>query len=183
MRCRGERGQAAIVVAVLLSIFLLGAVGLAVDAGNLYFHRQMAQAAADAAAISAMMSMFQGTNIEGKPGYFPVGGGFTCDAYPSSIPCKYVTYHQFAADEHIKVEFPSGNSQVRVIVSRDVPLSFIRLIGVGPNQEVAATATAAVVQEKNPIPIVVLHPNKKQALTMNGTGAEIRICGGPLRSI
>jgi len=35
---------------VAMSILLIGALGLAIDGGQMYAHRQMAQAAADAAA-------------------------------------------------------------------------------------------------------------------------------------
>ena len=62
MRRKGESGQALVLVAAALGIFLLGAVGLAVDVGQLYAHRQMAQNAADAAAEAGILSMFNGSN-------------------------------------------------------------------------------------------------------------------------
>ena len=43
-------GQAVILLLLALGIFLLGAVGWAVESSLYYTHRQMAQAAADAAA-------------------------------------------------------------------------------------------------------------------------------------
>ena len=47
---KNEEGQALILLMVALSIFLLGAVGIGVDAGHLYAQKQLAQNAADAAA-------------------------------------------------------------------------------------------------------------------------------------
>ena len=43
--------------------FLIGALGLAIDGAQLYGHRQMAQAAADAAAQAGILSIFDGTNV------------------------------------------------------------------------------------------------------------------------
>src|SRR6185312_2913536 len=58
MRNREEEGQAIVLVALAMSIFLIGAVGLAVDGSHIYSQRQMAQTAADSAAIGGMMSIF-----------------------------------------------------------------------------------------------------------------------------
>src|ERR1700739_1304708 len=56
-----EKGQALLLVVVALGVFLLGAIGLALDGAQLYAHRQMAQAAADAAAQAGLFSIFAGT--------------------------------------------------------------------------------------------------------------------------
>jgi Flp pilus assembly protein TadG len=48
-------------VVLALGIFLLAAIGLGIDGSRLYAERQMAQAAADATAQAAMMSIFDGT--------------------------------------------------------------------------------------------------------------------------
>ena len=58
-----EDGQAVILVVVAMSVLLIGALGLAIDGGQMYAQRQMAQAAADAAAQAGIMSIFTGTNI------------------------------------------------------------------------------------------------------------------------
>ena len=60
MREKGEEGQAVVLVALAMGVFLLGAVGLAVDGSHLYSQRQMAQSAADSAAIAGIMSIFDG---------------------------------------------------------------------------------------------------------------------------
>ena len=44
---KGEEGQAVILAAVAMSIFLIGAIGLGVDGSHLYAQRQMAQTAAE----------------------------------------------------------------------------------------------------------------------------------------
>jgi Flp pilus assembly protein TadG len=78
-RVKDEDGQAIVLVALAMSLFLLAAVGLAVDGSTLYTHRQMAQAAADAAAQAGIMSIFDGTNtLTGNAAAFTAGTAFTC---------------------------------------------------------------------------------------------------------
>jgi hypothetical protein len=48
-----DQGQAAMVIAIFLGIFLLGFVALGLDVGYLFHEKRMAQAAADAAAVAA----------------------------------------------------------------------------------------------------------------------------------
>ena len=57
VRRKRETGQAAILLVLAMSVFLLGAVGLAIDGSHLYAERQMAQAAADAAAGAARVAI------------------------------------------------------------------------------------------------------------------------------
>src|SRR5438067_6972053 len=54
---RTERGQAIIYVVLMLGLFLLAAIGFAVDLGNMWFHRQAAQTAADSACVAGAMDM------------------------------------------------------------------------------------------------------------------------------
>ena len=67
-----EHGQSVLLLVVATSIFLIAALGLAIDGGQMYAQRQMAQAAADAAAQAGMMSIFRGTNATAT---FPFGTG------------------------------------------------------------------------------------------------------------
>jgi uncharacterized membrane protein len=69
-----RRGQAILLLVTAAGPVLAGAMGLAIDVAQLYFQRQMAQAAADAAAVSGMMSIFQGTNTASNTGNFSTSG-------------------------------------------------------------------------------------------------------------
>src|SRR5690348_15322843 len=137
-----RRGQALILVVVAVGLVMAGALGFAVDTGTLYFHRQMAQGAADAAAMAGVMSMFNGTNAVGATGYFDTSASFTCAVNDSKIPCKYAGYHQFggSSSDTITVSFPTTSSgytgtlstsdspnQIKVLIERNVPNSFIRM--------------------------------------------------------
>src|SRR5436190_18108713 len=103
-RLASESGQTTLFVLVGLGIFLLGAVGFAVDIADLWFHRQAAQNAADAACTAASMDMLftaQGITVptpETSWGNLPspptAGTTYNCgtppsNTLPAAAPCKY----------------------------------------------------------------------------------------------
>ena len=189
MRRRGERGQALVMVAAALGIFLLGAVGLATDVGRLYAERQIAQSAADAGAQAGIMSIFNGTNT--GPNAFG-GTAFTCGAGDARIPCAYARYNLIrnVPGDTISVEFPAAGSVpgvpnsvslIRVTVQRQVGTTFMRLLGPAAGT-VAASATAAVLEVQSPVPIIIIHPTLPASFHKNGSN-NIIICGGPEKSI
>src|SRR5688572_12645100 len=87
MRKKRESGQAIILVVLAVGLLLMGSLGLAIDAGTLYGHRQMAQVAADAAAEAGILSIFGGTNTGANAfGDAP----FTCTVGTDArSPCAY----------------------------------------------------------------------------------------------
>src|SRR5258705_4934853 len=110
-RIKDEDGQAIVLVAVAMSLFLFAAIGLAVDGSNLYSQRQMAQGAADAAAQAGMMSIFDGTNaLAGNAAAFAAGTPFTCTTTDAETPCVYSRYNGFggAATDTVAVTFPTS---------------------------------------------------------------------------
>ena len=56
-RQSNESGQVMVLIVLALGLFLLGAAGFSVDMGNLWFHRQSAQNAADAACMAGAMDI------------------------------------------------------------------------------------------------------------------------------
>ena len=195
MRLRDEDGQAVILVALSMSIFLLGAVGLAVDGSQLYSQRQMAQSAADAAAQAAMLSIYNGTNTSGSTA-FSTSASFTCGSTTNaSTPCVYASKNGFgsASGDTITIDYPADTAApgvsfsnyavnlVRVTVSRNVSTTLIRFLGPSATT-ISAQAMAAIVSVLSPTPILVTHPTLTSSLYMNGTNT-IKICGGPSRSI
>src|ERR1700733_13264863 len=111
MRFKDEDGQSIILVAVAMSIFLIGAIGIAVDGSNLYTQRQQAQLAADAAAQAGMMSIFDGTNSAGTAG-FPTTGPFTCTTTDTETPCVYAANNGFGgtSSDTVTVSFPADSA-------------------------------------------------------------------------
>jgi uncharacterized membrane protein len=159
IKVKDEEGQAVVLVALAMSIFLIGAVGLAVDGSHLYSQRQMAQTAADAAAIGGMMSIFNGTNVSGTAAFTPItqGTSFLCSSKPSSTPCAYANNDGFTpTGDIVTVSFPTDTAApgvafaadathlIQVTVQRSVPTTLMRFLGPTATT-VQASAMAAIV--------------------------------------
>ena len=100
--CRSnERGQAVVLIVLILGMFLLGTTALAVDFTNLWFHRQAAQAAADAACTAGAHAM---VNTVNDPAYssanFTInwnsGTAFDCNS-TTNTPCSYATLNGYSS--------------------------------------------------------------------------------------
>lgn len=90
----GQKGQTIIFVVLGLSLVFLAVLGFAVDFGNLWFHRQGAQTAADAACTAAAMNMLDNAQGGSSGGF--AWNGFDCAALPASAPCKYLNLNGYS---------------------------------------------------------------------------------------
>ena len=195
MRRKTEEGQATIIVVIALSLFLLGGIGLAIDASHLYAHRQMAQAAADASAEAAMMSVFSGTNTSAYANAFGTSPFNCITGTDLRTPCAYARLNGFGLDANdiVSVQFPGEvpgvanlslddvPAVIKVIVTRTVGTSLMGFVG-SSSAMVRAVAVVAILQTKSPVPIIVLHPTMPSAFTLNGSPI-LTVCGGPFRSV
>src|SRR2546428_8979766 len=98
---RPESGQVMLFVLLGLGLFLIGAMAFAIDMSNLWFNRQAAQTAADAACTAGAMDMLVDyTNGTTSQGGFSVSGSpaaVHCDATPTAAPCKYAALNGFGS--------------------------------------------------------------------------------------
>lgn len=191
MKRKGEEGQATVLVLLAMSIFLLGAIGLATDGSHLFAQRQMAQAAADAAAQAGIMSIFDGTQLT----TLAPGGSFPCTTTNTTSPCAYARLNGFVGGngaDTVTVDVPTSVppgvtlssdpvNLLRVTVQRNVNTTLMRFLGTSVST-IKATATAAIVEIPSAIPIIVTHPSLGGALSFNGNPI-ITIIGGPNKSI
>src|SRR6266487_2940266 len=101
MRRKNEKGQAILLVVAVMGLFLMGALGLAIDGARLYGHRGMAQVAADAAAQAAILSIFNGTNVGAND--FAATTTYTgnCTTYPAITPCRYALKNGFGTSSDL----------------------------------------------------------------------------------
>ncbi len=194
MQFKNESGQTVIIVALGMSLFLIGAIGLGIDGAHMYAQRQMAQTAADSAAIAGVMSIFNKTNVSGNTGFFSTSASFTCTTTDTKTPCQYASKNGFGgnASDTVTIDFPgSANgvtlspdfpvNVVHATVSRNVNTTLMRLLGPSVST-ISAEATAAITYVDAPVPILVTHPTLSASFASNGT-PSITICGGPSRSI
>ena len=185
-----ETGQSVLLLIVGLSLFLIGALGLALDGGQMYAQRQMAQSAADAAAEAGILSILGGTNATSA---FPFGTGtppipFTCSTTDGRTPCVYWRTNGFGetASDTVSIDYPATMAGVplssdpvpaiRVTVRRTLNTGLIRFIGPSTTS-ISAIGVAAIVNQNNRVPLLVTHPTFPSVL-LNGA-ALIRVCRGP----
>lgn len=199
----GESGQIMIALLLMLAIFLLAIVGFAVDLTSLWFHRQAAQTAADAACQAGALDMEALTAGLTMPnaGFTPGTAG-NCTAGTGSI-CFYANANGYngaglvanSPSNSVAWSFPSSvpgvttppnsvaaNPFLKVLVTENVKTHFLFTIHGTEYQEVAASCTCGTTQIASAAPLTVLNPTAPDAFTDTGGGA-FSIVGGPQRSI
>ena len=196
-----ERGQVVILVLLMMSIFMLGFVGLATDYTNLWFHRQAVQGAADATCQAGGMDLLLYAEGQATPkmNFVPTAGAtINCASTPTAAPCiiaKRNGYNGAAAANSVVMTFPATVSgapakppgvavpYVQVDITEQVPMYFSRLLTGKSTAAVRASATCGLTAPAGPVPIVVLHPTAPQAIQMKGSQDSITVVGGPQRSL
>jgi len=199
----GEAGQSMVFVTLILGIFLLGALCFAFDLSNMWFHRQAAQTAADAACAAGAMDILvdaQG-GATGKQG-FTLGMAYSCTASSTDSVCTYAAKNGYnTTGNAVSVSFPTTVATgappgvtappvsiagsfpfIRVDVIDHVPTFFVGLLSGGTTKDVRAFSTCGVEQVTAQVPLVVLDPTDTKTLSGNGT-PKIKILGGPSQSI
>jgi hypothetical protein len=202
-----QSGQASVFLLVILGTFLLASVGFAVDLSSMWFHRQAAQSAADAACVAGAMDMLYLHNgtITSSPG-FTVGTVGDCTSSSTAALCQYAGFNGYTATTSaagwgsstaagavaVNWTFPSSVTGVtaasgitypflRVVVQEKPSTWFMGMVGVKA-LAVAASCTCGLPPGSPSAPLVILNPTINSALTLSG-GAHIVIVGGPQTSI
>ena len=185
-----ESGQSVVLVVVALGLFMFAALGLGIDGAQLYAHRQMAQAAADAAAQAAIMSIERGTNSTSTHP-FSTAASFTCTIPPAALdlrtPCVYAQYNGFGTSaDTVIVSFPATVSgvtlssgatpAVAVSVQRALTAGLIRFAGI-TTYSVIAKATAGILASVPATCLYVLDPAAANAFTANNGASVTMNCG------
>ncbi|MBI3360845.1 MAG: hypothetical protein HY023_07020 [Chloroflexi bacterium] len=169
---RHEQGQA-IVLLALAMIGLLAFSGLALDGGRVYNERRRAQNAADNAALAAALKAAQNQNYTTEGLAVAAQNDFNNDGATNSVTVnKPPTLGTYAGN----------NNYVEVVITENVPTSFIRLVYNGP---VALSARAvALAQTSTTTPlmtgdaVVALDPGECDALQFHGNGTTEILNGG-----
>jgi Flp pilus assembly protein TadG len=193
-------------VLLALGFFLLGAMAFAVDFGNLWFHRQAAQNAADAGCTSGAMDILVASQsaATGKQG-FTIGTAFDCATTPGATPCEYAAWNGYSGantvpGNQVLVSFPASDPNIssttpplppasvaaypfiRVDVVDHVQTFFWGLLSGNSTQDVRAFAVCGALLLQSSTPILVLDPGNAVTLSVQGT-PHIVIYGGPNKSI
>src|SRR6266702_1955723 len=197
-----QRGQAFLIIVMLIAFFLLAVLGLATDYSQVWAHRQMAQGAADAACQAGAADVFlKGTDPTASTD-FPtldfswIGSPFDCSANPSSVPCMYASFNGYSGS-NVSVTFPLsldgvsgipsgfptiGNPYIKVTVTDPVATYFTRIASSIKTVNVKASAGCGLSPVITPVPLVVLHRTASPSFQIN-SNASVTMLGGPPRSI
>lgn len=199
----GESGQILISLLLMMALFLLAIVGFSVDLTNLWFQRQSAQSAADAACQAGALDMsavIAGLTLPNM-GFTPGTAG-NCNANPGGTICFYANANGFSGSglnagtsNSVAWSFPAAVSGVtappssitdypflNVTITQNVQTHFLFTLQGSRYQKVTASCTCGLVQEKEAAPMIVLNPTASGAFTYSG-GASFNIVGGPQRSL
>jgi hypothetical protein len=199
-----EKGQMTIFMVLVLVLFLVAFMGFGVDMTNLFFSRQKAQGAADAACQACAMDLLnsaQGTPTP-APG-FTVGTAFNCAGTPGATPCEYAALNGYSgtglvantASNAVDVTFPGSVPDVtlppsalapvplvQVTVTDRVKTYFTSLLTGSSTQDTGASAVCGLQLATAPVPIIVLNPTCTHSFEVSGS-ATVKIIGGPTKSI
>jgi len=174
-----ERGQAAVFLVLALGIFLIGGVGFVVDGANLWFHRQSAQTAADAACTAGAMDLLSsaaGADITGTPSS-SANSYAALNGYSSGVSVGAGTFTGLddkACDYSNSVcnTIDSGlvaSPYLQVSITDQVPTTFMRLVGAGSSIGVPARSVCGISNVLSPVPVLVLNPNLDSTMSGSGT--------------
>jgi len=177
---------------VAMSVLLIGVLGLAIDGGQMYAQRQMAQAAADSAAQAGIMSILDGTNITSAhpfgTGTPPIASSPCITLTDPRTPCVYARYNGFGATsaDVVTLSYPSTVSGATltsdtvpaftVTVQRTLNTGMIRFISGAATVNITAKAIAGLVGGVSTDCIYVLDPSASAAFTANN-GADVVVNG------
>ncbi len=205
-RSTESSGQASVYLILLLAIVLLSVMAFSVDLTNLWFHRQQAQTAADAACQAGALDMLAVANGKTPPAMnftANVGdGGSDCVQRPNATICLYARFNGFDGSSGITANAPSKSVSwtfpgsvagvtapsvsvapyLKVVAVENVKTWFMGLAGTRYVRTAAACTCGLSGGPPSGAPIVVLNPTIQGALNLSG-GAVIRITGGPQTSI
>ena len=192
-----EAGQTTVFFVLVLGIFLLGALCLAFDFSNMWFHRQAAQTAADAACAAGAMDILvdaQGS-ATGHQG-FTLGTNYSCTTASTDSVCQYAAKNGYnsngaAPGNLVSVSFPIDAASgappgvpippassagafpfIRVDVVDHVQTFFLGLLSGSTSKDVRAFSTCGVELAAAPIPLLVLHPTNPKSLTVQGANSS-----------
>jgi hypothetical protein len=129
-RRANESGQAAVFLVLAMGLFLIGSMGFVVDGANLWFHRQSAQTAADAACTSGAMNMLSVAAGANPPNPDWIGTSFQCSGSTGSggsnvpnsgfVPCQYAALNGYTssglqankAGTDVSISFPGSFASI-----------------------------------------------------------------------
>lgn len=161
-RKHDRRAGTILIATAVVTVVLLGLLGLVIDAGQLMSAHRITRNAADAAATAAAMDLLVGRS----------------HAAATATATTFVREHNGLASAAVTVNIPpasgphAGNSRfAEVIVSNSVAMAFIQVLGIGSTQTVTARAVGGYEGAGFGGGIMLLDPNTRPGFHASGNGS------------
>jgi Flp pilus assembly protein TadG len=169
---RRQRGVVLFLMAILATM-ILGAIGVAVDAGQLHWTRLRAQTAADAAVLAAVREQQTGSTfsvVQEAGRSAAASNGFSYGIDDTSVAIQRPATGALASD----------NSALEVLVTRTVPVALLRFLGSTPG-----TVTARAVGRLGPGTACLYALNKTEtaSLDIGGSTSIYLTCDAIVNSV
>ena len=158
-----QRGALLVLTALLLPVFFACA-GVAVDLGSMYAHKSNLQNAVDAAALAGAAGYIAG---EETAEYHP-GANTMSDEY---LKADLGKGYQNVIDKDFQAQTVSGKTYYRVMIVKQMPTSFMRMVGIKPYVDVSADAVALVGTKASGSPADLGFKDLIAAKSITGLGA------------
>ena len=170
---RGERGVAAIMMAILFAVFIAFA-GLVLDGGRIYFEKRRMQAAADAAAYGGALELRRGfrPNMNLEAEIITAGRDDSkLNGFENGVNTIDV------AINHPPTTGPNAGSMnhVEAIISQTVPTYLMRVLSID-SATVRARGVAGL-ESNGDACVIALDPDNKNALRVAGNALLDAKCG------
>lgn len=142
---KNQKGVFLVFTAVLLPI-IFACAGLAMDLGSAFAYKSKLQNAADAAALAGAKSF--SINKGEEEGKDNEKDGEHPKSDETAMKYANINYQKDISEAHtdLKIRQKDGVYYYRVYLKDYVPVTFMRLLGVGPTMEVSVDAIATVPQ-------------------------------------
>jgi hypothetical protein len=161
---RRRRAGTILIVTALVAVVLFGLLGLVIDAGQLMSAHRMTRNATDAAATAAAMDLLVGRS----------------HATATATATAFVKEYNGLEGATVTVNIPpasgphAGNSQfVEVIVSNDVEMGFIQVLGLGATQTLKDRAVGGWEGVAVAAGVIALDRDARPGLDLTGNGSLI----------
>jgi hypothetical protein len=200
---RSEAGQVILFVLLGLGLFLIGAMAFAIDLSYMWFHRQTAQTAADAACTAGAIDWLRIITDGVTAGNFTPGTNFNCNSTTPNantpggttnpVPCVYAALNGYPSTitkanaaagvtgDNVDVIFngtaPPGVGAANVMevdITENFPAFFLPLLQGKTSQTIRAVAKCGIESSAAPIPLLVLDP-----VNPSGSTSAFNITGNP----
>ena len=180
-------------LALVMSVFLIAFVGFATDYTNFWFQRQSIQSATDATCQAAAVDLLlYAASFPSNGNFTPGSTGVNCGSTTNVAPClisQYNGYNAASSDVTVNMSFPTTVSGVtgaqgvtwpfvQVDITKQTPAYFSALLTGHRTRPVHATATCGLTYQLGSGYLLVLRPYPQITTFTLGTGTTLKLVGG-----